>query len=248
VEAQVEQGTSYRSSLANLQAEKLRNHQRNIDLNYSRKALIDVLSVFIGQELPGDAELKYPAEQLPDTSAIRRPEIELLKRQVKLNDELRKTLDVRKTPRVSLFAQGGYGKPGFNMLVNEFDFFYIGGVRLAWNLNGFYNFGRDRQVNDYNRQSLGLQEEQLMLNIRAELKKSQGDIDKYRDLISSDDQIIVLRKQVKDASAAQLENGVITSSDYIRELNAEEQARQNQVLHRLQLLQAIIDQKTTTGN
>jgi outer membrane protein TolC len=87
-----------------------------------------------------------------------------------------------------------------------------------------------------------------MMNIRAEMKKNQGDIDKYKDLIHSDDQIIVLRKQVKDASAAQLENGVITSSDYIREVNAEEQARQNQVLHRLQLLQAIIDQKTTTGN
>jgi outer membrane protein TolC len=248
VEAQVEQGTSFRSSLANLQAEKLKNDQRSTDLNYSRKALLDVLSVFIGRELPGDATLKYPAEQLPDTTTIKRPEFELLRRQVKLNDEMRRSLDVKKAPRVSLFAQGGYGKPGLNMLVNEFDFFYIGGVRLAWNLNGFYNFGRDREINDFNRQSLGLQEEQLMMNIRAEMKKNQGDIDKYKDLISSDDQIIVLRKQVKDASAAQLENGVITSSDYIRELNAEEQARQNQVLHRLQLLQAIIDQKTTTGN
>jgi len=134
------------------------------------------------------------------------------------------------------------------MLVNEFDFFYIGGVRFAWNLNGFYNLSRDRQINDYNRQSLSIQEEQLMLNIRAEMKKNQGDIEKYKDLISTDDQIIVLRKQVKEASAAQLENGVITSSDYIREVNAEEQARQNQAMHRLQLLQAIIDQKTTTGN
>jgi outer membrane protein TolC len=248
VEAQVEQGTSFRSSLANLQAEKLKNDQRSTDLNYSRKALLDVLSVFIGRELPGNATLKYPAEQLPDTTTIIRPEFELLRRQVKLNDEMRRSLDVKKAPRLSLFAQGGYGKPGLNMLVNEFDFFYIGGVRLAWNLNGFYNFGRDREINDFNRQSLGLQEEQLMMNIRAEIKKNQGDIDKYKDLVSSDDQIIVLRKQVKDASAAQLENGVITSSDYIREVNAEEQARQNQVLHRLQLLQAMIDQKTTTGN
>lgn len=248
VEAQVEQGTSFRSSLAGLQAEKLKNDQRGTDLNYSRKALIDVLSVFIGRELPGDATLRYPAEQLPDTTNIKRPEFELLRRQVKLNDEMRRSLEVRKAPRVSLFAQGGYGKPGLNMLVNEFDFFYIGGVRLAWSLNGFYNFGRDREINDFNRQSLGLQEEQLMMNIRAEMKRNQGDIDKYKDLISSDDQIIVLRKQVKEASAAQLENGVITSSDYIREVNAEEQARQNQVLHRLQLLQAIIDQKTTTGN
>jgi outer membrane protein TolC len=244
----VEQGTAYRSSLAGLKAEKLRNDQRSTDLNYTRKALVDVLSVFLGKELTQGIVLQYPAGLSADTSQVRRPELELIRRQTKLNDELRKSLDIRKTPRISLFAQGGYGKPGLNMLVNEFDFFYIGGVRFAWNLNGFYNLSRDRQINDYNRQSLSIQEEQLMLNIRAEMKKNQGDIDKYKDLISTDDQIIVLRKQVKEASAAQLENGVITSSDYIREVNAEEQARQNQAMHRLQLLQAIIDQKTTTGN
>ena len=248
VEAQVEQGTAYRSSLAGLKAEKLKNDQRSTDLNYTRKALVNVLSVFLGKELAHGITLQYPASAAADTSSIRRPELELVKRQTKLNDELRRSLDIKKTPRVSLFAQGGYGKPGLNMLVNEFDFFYIGGVRFAWNLNGFYNLTRDRQVNDYNRQSLSIQEEQLMLNIRAEMKKNQGDIDKYKDLISTDDEIILLRKQVKDASAAQLENGVITSSDYIREVNAEEQARQNQAMHRLQLLQAIIDQKTTTGN
>lgn len=248
VEAQVNGGTAYRSSLAGLKAEKLRNDQRVIDLQYNRKALLDVLSVFIGQELPPDASLQVPAAFTPDTILIKRPEFELLKRQANLNDELRKSLEVKKAPRLSVFAQGGYGKPALNLLLNEFDFFYTTGVRVSWNLSGFYNIGRDKQINDWNRQSLGIQEEQLTMSIRAELKKYEADINKYRELVRTDDEIILLRTQVKDASAAQLENGVITSSDYIREVNAEEQVRQNQAMHKLQMLQAIIDHKTTTGN
>lgn len=248
VEAQVENGTAFRSSLASLRAEKLKNDQRAVDIRYTRKGLLDVLSVFLAMDLPGDTQLRYPAGLEADSTEYHRPELELLKRQARLNDELRRSLDVRSSPRVSLFAQGGYGKPGLNMLLNEFDFFYIGGLRLSWNLSAFYNIGRERQVNDWQRQSLGIQEEQLMQGIRAEMKKYRADIEKYRELIRSDDEIILLRRQVSEASAAQLENGVITSSDYIREVNAEEQARLNQAVHKLQMLQAMIDHKTTTGN
>jgi outer membrane protein TolC len=134
------------------------------------------------------------------------------------------------------------------MLVNEFDFFYIGGIRFNWNLSGFYNNAREKQINQLNREFISVQADQLMMNIRADLKRYHADLDKFRELIKTDDNIIALRKQVSEASAAQLENGVITSSDYIRELNAEEQSRRNQSLHNLQLLQTIVNYKTTTGN
>jgi outer membrane protein TolC len=247
VKAQVQNGTAYRSSLAGLQAEKLRNDQRAVDLRYNRKALLDILSVFLGIELSADIKLLQPRSGSLDTTVNKRPELELIRRQMMLNDETLNYLDVKKTPKLSLFAQGGYGKPGLNMLLNEFDFFYIGGVRLSWNLSGFYNIGRDRQVNALNKQVLSLQQEQFMQNIRAEMKKYEADIAKYGELVKTDDEIIVLRSQVKQAAAAQLENGVITSSDYIREVNAEEQARLNQAMHRLQMLQAIVDHNTTTG-
>jgi outer membrane protein TolC len=246
--AQVQQGTAFKSALANLQAEKLKNDQRMAELKYSRKALLDVLGVFIGKELSAAATLKYPEAVVADSTNIRRPELELIKRQMTLTEEQVRLIDLKKAPRVSAFAQGGYGRPGLNMLVNEFDFFYIGGVRLNWNLSGFYNNAREKQINQFNREFIGIQADQLMMNIRADLKRYHADLDKYRELIRTDNDIIMLRKQVSDASAAQLENGVITSSDYLRELNAEEQSRRNQALHNLQLLQTIINYKTTTGN
>ncbi len=248
VSAQVQQGTAFKSALANLQAEKLKNDQRKAELRYSRKALIDVLGVFIGKELAPNSSLIYPQTALADSSVIKRPELELIKRQMALTDEQMKMIGVKKTPKVSAFVQGGYGRPGLNMLVNEFDFFYVGGVRFNWNLSAFYNNSRDKQINQLNREFIGIQADQLMLNIRADLKRYHADLNKYGELIKTDTDIIALRKQVSDASAAQLENGVITSSDYIREVNAEEQSRRNQVLHNLQLLQTVINYKTTTGN
>ena len=66
--------------------------------------------------------------------------------------------------------------------------------------------------------------------------------------IEIDKQIIELRKSVKEASKAKLENGVITTSDYIRDLNAEDVAIQNLDLHRIQLLMTYYSNKITTGN
>jgi hypothetical protein len=67
-------------------------------------------------------------------------------------------------------------------------------------------------------------------------------------LDKKDDAIINLRESVKKASAAQLENGVLSAHDYITEVNAEDQARQNRILHEMQLLQAQYNYQDTMGN
>ena len=66
-------------------------------------------------------------------------------------------------------------------------------------------------------------------------------------LINTDQAIIDLRNSVKNAARAQLENGVITSNDYLREVNAEDQARQTLIVHQLQLLQAQINYQNILG-
>jgi hypothetical protein len=98
-----------------------------------------------------------------------------------------------------------------------------------------------------NRQALGLQAENFLLQTNVQLKQQQAEINKYRALVATDDRIIALRTQVKLAAQAQLEQGVITAADYIREVNAEDQARLSKILHQLQLLQAQLNYQTITG-
>lgn len=66
--------------------------------------------------------------------------------------------------------------------------------------------------------------------------------------MTTDEAIIKLREQVKTAAMAQLENGVITSNDFLKDVNDEDSARQNKVQHELQLLMAQYNQQFNTGN
>ena len=92
-----------------------------------------------------------------------------------------------------------------------------------------------------------MQKETFLLNTSTELKAEQSEIDKYHQLVGTDQAIIDLRTQVKKASLSQLENGVITANDYLREVNNENLARQSLIVHQVQLLQAEINYQTTMG-
>ena len=134
------------------------------------------------------------------------------------------------------------------MLDNQFDFFYISGVKLNWSLSGLYTQKKEKLLVKINQQVVDIQKETFLLNTNAQLKQQQSDIDKLDQLVASDREIIELRKTVKDAAKARLENGVITANDYLREVNAEDQARQMLISHELQLLQAKINYQTISGN
>ena len=69
-----------------------------------------------------------------------------------------------------------------------------------------------------------------------------------QQLLQSDDEIIDLRTKVKKAAHAQLDNGVITTNDFLLEVNDENEARLLKIFHQLQLLQAQINYQTTVGS
>jgi hypothetical protein len=80
------------------------------------------------------------------------------------------------------------------------------------------------------------------------MTQQNEEIKKYGDLVSNDQQIVDLRESVKNASSAQLQNGVITSHDYLTQVDAEAQARVSLILHQVQLLQAEYNYRNTSGN
>lgn len=249
VAAQVRNGTALRSNQQVLEAELLKNEQRKIELAANRKGLLDVLSLFIGEELPETTILVQPAtdsEVLTET--INRPELKLFSYQDSLLRVQEKMVSVKNRPRASAFFQGGYGRPGLNMLLNDFDFFYIGGLRLAWNLGGLYTSRKEKQILATNQQMVGVQRDVFLFNTNTQLKQQGAELKKLQQLIGTDQAIIDLREKVKIASNAQLENGVITASDFLREVNAEDQARLLLINHKLQLLQAQINYRTLSGN
>jgi len=217
-EAQVNNGVAFKSNLNVLKAELLKADQRAIELQSSRKGLIDVLGLFINQPLPENTQLEKPVvEPATITAAIQRPELKLYITQEKLLNGQYKLIDSRNKPKASVFLQSGYGRPGLNLLKNDFAFFYITGVRLNWNFGGFYTKKNDKQLIDINKKTVEVQKETFLLNTNTALKQQEAEVDKLKKLIDRDNEIIDLRIKVKDAAKAQLENSVITANDYLRE-------------------------------
>ncbi|MBS1509969.1 MAG: TolC family protein [Bacteroidetes bacterium] len=248
-EAQVNNGVAFRSNLNVLKAESLKNDQRAIELKATRKGFIDVISLFIGENLPENVQLEMPVSVAPSLQAdIQRPELKLYSTQEKLLSGQNAIIDARNKPRASLFVQGGYGRPGLNFLNNDFAFFYTTGVRLNWSLSGLYTQKKEKQIIDISRKTIGIQKETFLLNTNTALKQQDAEINKLQQLIAKDQAIIDLRASVKDAAKAQLDNAVITANDYLREVNAEDQARQSLITHKVQLLQAEINYQTISGN
>ena len=248
ITAQVNNGTAFRSSQLTLEAELLQNEQRTIELRSGRKAYVDVLALFINRPLSENVRLVIPVSGIAvqDREVIR-PELKLFNYQDSLFNSQQSLVSAKNRPKVSLFAQGGYGRPGLNMLKNEFDFFYIGGVRFNWALGSLYTAKKERQLLEVNQKMVAVQKDVFMLNTNTQLKQQEEDMGKLRQLMEVDERIIAIRAKVKDASNAQLENGVITANDFLKEVNAENQARLSLIAHQVQLMQAQINYQTLTG-
>ena len=249
VEAQVKNGVSFKSNLNILKAEWLKADQRTIELSSGRKGLLETISLFTSEPIEDNTVFEKPVLPLTKMAfAIRRPELQLFTAQQKLFNGQNKLIESRNLPKASLFFQGGYGRPGLNFLKNDFNFFYTTGLRFNWNFGGFYTFKKEKELVRINNQILDVQKDLFLLNTNTQLKQQQSEIEKIEQLITKDEEIIALRISVKEAAKAQLENGVITANDYLREVNAEDQSRQTKITHELQWLQAKINYLTTAGN
>jgi outer membrane protein TolC len=181
---------------------------------------------------------------------IDRPELRLFDLQKSLIDEQIKVYSLKNFPRIMAFGTAGYGRPGLNFLKNEFRPFALAGVTFKWNLTDFYSktLNNDLQQIRNNAQVVDIQRDVFLLNTKSVMEQQSAEITKWQSLIETDRQIVSLREKIKASATAQVENGTLTTNDYLIELNAESQARLNLALHELQLLLAHINLKTTVSN
>ena len=248
VKAQVENGVSLRSNLLELEAQLLSTNQRIIEIRSSKEGLVNVLAVLLGENITENTEFLIPKHDFLSDTAIARPELNLFTSQQKLLESQKNLITAKNRPKASIFLQGGYGRPGLNFLSNDFSPFYIGGLRFNWSLGNLYTAKKERELLDVNRKTIDLQKEAFLQTTQSQLVQQKADIDKYRELIKNDEDIIDIRQKIIEAAKAQLDNAVITANDYIDKINAGDRARQTKILHQIQLFQAQTNYSITTGN
>ena len=245
--AQVANGVAYRSSVDELSAQLLQAQQSRVELAATKKAYLNMLGLFIDAK-PGDSIILEKPAAPALTDSINRPELLAFDAQKKIYDLQGKLLHDQLKPKISFFIQGGYGRPGLNFLNNNFEGYYLGGLKLNWNFGSLYSLKNNQHLLEINKSSQDIQKETFLFNTKISQLQQNENVQKFDSLLSKDDAIIELRTSVKKAAYAQLENGVLSAHDYINQVNAEDQARQTKILHEMQLLQAQYSYQNIVGN
>ena len=246
-ETALKNGTTLPSNVAELKAELVRLAMQRTEYEATKAMYLQMLSTFIGKDLPSDTVLNRPK---PTTlgAANHRPELKGFDLQQSVLDIQERQLTSEYLPKIGLFFQGAYGRPTLNIIKNEFDFYYIAGVRLQWNLSPLYSLSNRKQLLQLQGESLSADRKAFLMSTELDLTQQQTQISKLQRLMEQDQESVALRHSVAQAAQVQLDNGVITTHEYLQKVNAENLAKQTLLLHEIQLLQAQENQHLVTND
>jgi outer membrane protein TolC len=241
------EGAARQKDVEKLEAEKLLLEQKQLELSSKRESIVAIVGILTGKELSKDVIPVFPEDQLSTEEGLFRPEFklyELQKNQLKANDKL---LSASRNPIIYGFGQAGYGRPGLNMLSNNFDPYYMVGIGVSWHVLDWQNTHRNKKINNLQRDVIGTLQSDFEQKQKIQLTDARAQISNMKQLLSSDEEIVNLRKKITFRSASELENGITTSTDYLSDLNAETVALINLEIHKIQLIQATINYNNILG-
>lgn len=248
--ASVQNGIAIRSNVLSLEARLLEIEQQLLETQKRRTSALEGLSLLMGATIDVNTVLQAPVTQMINGTEITRPELRLFdtqKQNLVINEQL---IKAKNLPKLSAFATGGYGRPGLNFLASEFKTYFIGGVQLQIPLTHLYTNNQGLEIKQLRvtQQRIEQQRESFLLATQIRLANQRQEVSRLQTLVESDRKLIEIRGSIRKASESQLDNGIITASDYLTELNNEDIARQNLILHEIQLLQAQNNLRITSGN
>jgi len=240
IEALHKNGLVFKNNVLQIKAHLLKNQQKLTEAHAAKKIILDALAILTNKNFEPGAVFQTPdtLAQTQDKMGVERPEFKWYDAQKKNILAQQSMVDAKTQPKLGAFLQTGYGRPGLNMLKNEFALFGIGGIRLQWSLGSFYTAKKEKTILKNQALMIENEKEVYALNNQIQLQQQQDEIEKLMQLIQSDQELIELREQIKQTSLIQLNNGVITANDYLKELNELDQARQLLVQHQVQMVQS----------
>lgn len=246
--AMVKGGTAATSDLDNVRAERLSVEQQNENLKQQKLMLQRMLSVFCGLEVN---DTQKPAPIQIATSVSNRPEMRLYNSQLELTEAKEKALDTQLRPKLGLFVQGFYGYPGLNMFEDmmnrKWSLNGIVGVKLSWNVSALYTHKNDKARLSAQREMIENAREVFLFNNKLEEIQQNENINRYQTMMKSDDEIIVLRTNVRKAAESKLAHGIIDVISLLREINNENAAKTQQTIHEIDMLKEMYNLKYTNN-
>ena len=231
-----------------LNAEIIQIDQAITEVDYTRRQYLRGLGQLMGSPLSNEVELEEPQAQVSATTDLSgRPDLLLLDSRMDELEARKGAVGAQYLPRIGLFGDVGVGLPGYNIFDDNPALMARGGLTISWHIFDWGKGTLQEQTIDLSRQLLVLQKEQMITRLSVQTEAQRTAIEKAEALMKTDADLVDLYASVASSYASQLENGTITSADYITQLNKQQTARTNLELHRLQRLIATLNYNTMLG-
>ena len=241
-------GVILRSDIDVITSEKIKLEQQLGENKIRKASLLKILSGLIGTEIDASAEFVLPSPGVEVTNELSRPELQLFDlRKEQLNAALQ-VIQSKRMPKAFGFATLGYGNPpGSNLFKDEFAPYYILGAGLKWNIFDWNKVKNEKQVISLQQGIIDNRKSDLTDNLKRLLDAKSAEISSLRSLLASDSELIAIRKRITAAAESQYENGTITATEYMNELNSERQALINYEIHKINLTLARVEYLNISG-
>jgi outer membrane protein TolC len=244
----INNGVIIKSDIDILTSEKINIQQELAENEIRKTSFIKVLSNLTGLEIDTTTIFIVPAPKDELSNELLRPELQLFDlRKGQLGAGL-KVIESSRMPKAFGFATFGYGNPpGSNFFKNEFAPYYVVGATLKWNIFDWNKSKNEKQVISFQQSLIENRKKDLTDNLNRLLVSKNAEIISLKDLIDRDNELIALRKKITASSKSQYQNGTVTATEYLNQLNSERQALINNEIHKINLSMAMIEYLNISG-
>jgi outer membrane protein TolC len=241
-------GVILKSDIDVLTSEQIRIEQQLSENKLRNTSLIKILSDMIGTEIDDSTRFILTDQQVEMTNELVRPELQLFDLQ---KDQLTaglQSVQSKRMPKAFGFATLGYGNPpGNDFFNNTFDTYYIVGGGIKWNIFDWNKAKNEKQVITIQQEIIEKRKKDLEDNLNRLLESKNAEIKSLESMIQTDSALIKLRKKITLSAESQYQNGNITATEYLNEMNSEQQAMINCEIHKISLALARIEYLNISG-
>jgi outer membrane protein TolC len=232
----VRNGILMQSDLDNLKVEILKTQQLLTELDFSWQNNLRILGDLTGDSSIIKSKLIVPELTYINSDSVNRPELKLFEFQKNVLEGSKSISSSQRIPKLYAFSQLGYGRPGLNMLKDEFQTFYIVGLKLQWNIWDWKKASREKSMYNVQQEMVDSKRESYLRNINISSNNELTKIKQIESALAADEEIYSLRKRITQQTEKRLEQGMITMTDYLTDYNAEIKAGLQLETRKIQLI------------
>jgi outer membrane protein TolC len=248
MQSAVSNGILLKSDIDVLSSEKIKLEQQLTENEIRKASLLKILSDLTGNEINVSTLFVLPVGTGPLTNELSRPELQLFDLRKEQLTAGMKVIESKRMPKAFGFATLGFGNPpGSNFFKNEFAPYYIVGAGVKWNIFDWNRAKNEKQLITLQQGLIENRKTDMSESLTRLLESKKAEISTLESLITTDNELITLRKRITATAASQYENGTITATEYLNEMNSERQAVVSFEIHKINLSLAKIEYLNISG-